>query len=356
MPRAGGIAWLAAVAAGLLVAAPAQAAGPPTPWNGENPFNCVLQQAGFGPTGPDPSADPYCVEFDKRRQNVTQGGVVQFLLLEPARVAAASDKCFYFQKDHWRGSVVQDDGTTKTYEWDGQYFFDKARGEGGVYVTNFNFNGQTQDPSAFPGMPPEYGRFFGPGTGGFVTHNEIQHDPRCVERARQNPAIYRRPGGAAPRGCPSPKGGASTRHLGFVSLGTPERRVREMLGPPSRVHRGYLHYCLLDGTHLLVGQEGDRSGELGEADEDPTVALWTTSSAFRYAGVGPGTGAGTLRRRWPRRVLRLKMGITYLYSPSRSSPVVVGLRRGAIRNITVYERSTIRTVPVLRSFLLRTSV
>ena len=55
-------------------------------------------------------------------------------------------KCFYFQSDHWRGSIVQDDGSTKTYEWDGHYFFDKARGEGGVWVTNFNVNGQTQRP------------------------------------------------------------------------------------------------------------------------------------------------------------------------------------------------------------------
>jgi hypothetical protein len=356
MARARVIAALVAAAALLAAAGSAHAAGPPTPWNGENPFNCVLQQAGLGGKGPDPTADPYCVEFDKRQQNVTQGGVVTFLRLEPERFAAAGDKCFYFQKDHWRGSVVQSDGSTKTYEWDGQYFFDRARGEGGVWVTNFNFNGRTYDPSTFPGMPPEYGRFFGPGTGGMVSHNEIPVEQRCVDKARQNPGIYRRPGGPGPRGCPTPKGGASSRHLGFVSLGATERRVRELLGPPGLVHRGFLHYCLLDGTRLLVGQVADRSGDLGEADDDPTVMLWSTSRAFRYAGVGPGTGAGTLRRRWPRRVLRLRMGITYLYSPSRNSPVVVGLRRGAVRNMTVYERRTIRTMPSLRLFLLRTSV
>ena len=154
---------LLAAAVVLALTAPAAAAGElPTGWNGENPFACELQQAGLGPTGPHPEADPYCVEFDKRRQNVSQLGFVDFLSKEPARVAAATDKCFYFQSDHWRGSVVQEDGSTKTYEWDGHYFFDKARGDGGVWVTNFNFNGQTGDPRAIPGFPPEYGRFFNP--------------------------------------------------------------------------------------------------------------------------------------------------------------------------------------------------
>jgi hypothetical protein len=49
--------------------------------------------------------------------------------------------------------LVQDDPSTKTYEWDGHYFFDKARGEGGVWVTNFNFNGRESDPRSLPGVP-----------------------------------------------------------------------------------------------------------------------------------------------------------------------------------------------------------
>ena len=125
----------------------------PTGWNGDNPFTCELQNVGFGTAYPHPEADPFCVEFDKRRQNVSELGVVDFLSQEPARVAAASPKCFYFQSDHWRGSLVQDDPSTKTYEWDGHYFFDKARGEGGVWVSNFNFNGRTFDPSSLPGVP-----------------------------------------------------------------------------------------------------------------------------------------------------------------------------------------------------------
>src|SRR5687767_10919079 len=197
----------------VLLALPVASAGAaefPTGWNGQNPFDCELQQAGLGPVGPNPGADPYCIEFDKRRQNVTQLGVVEFMSQEPARVAAASDKCFYFQSDHWRGSIVQDDATTKTYEWDGHYFFDKARGEGGVWVTNFNFNGRTSDPGQVPGMPAEYGRYFGPGTGGFITRNGFDGpDPRCVAKAKAKA----KPPYAAPRagarGCLVAKGAMS---------------------------------------------------------------------------------------------------------------------------------------------------
>ncbi len=67
--------------------------GATTGWDGTNPFNCVLQYAGFDGTGPNPEADPYCIEFDKRRQNVDQLGLVEFLAQEPARGSAASPKC-----------------------------------------------------------------------------------------------------------------------------------------------------------------------------------------------------------------------------------------------------------------------
>ena len=133
--------------------APALAADYPTGWDGENPFTCELQQVGFGTAVPHPGADPYCVEFDKRRQNVTELGVVDFLSQEPARVAAATDKCFYFQSDHWRGSIVQGDSSTKTYEWDGHYFFDKARGRGrrvGVELQLQRADRRPQQPAGRP--------------------------------------------------------------------------------------------------------------------------------------------------------------------------------------------------------------
>ena len=96
------------VLAAVIGVSSAHASGP-TGWDGTNPFVCTLQQLGGGTDFPQPDADPFCVEYDKRHQNVTQLGVVQFLSLEPARVAAAGPKCFYFQRDHWVGYVVQGD-------------------------------------------------------------------------------------------------------------------------------------------------------------------------------------------------------------------------------------------------------
>jgi hypothetical protein len=87
------------------------------PWDGANPFHCTVQNAGFGTKVPDPGADPYCVSFNKTRQNISQLGLLDFLLKEPARVAAATPKCFYFQEDHWRGSVVQSDASSVLYEF-----------------------------------------------------------------------------------------------------------------------------------------------------------------------------------------------------------------------------------------------
>ena len=97
------MAALLAAAAVALVGAGAAAADAYAPYDGSNPFNCELQSVGTGTSFPHPDADPFCVEFDKTQQNVTDFGIADFLSKEPARVAAASPKCFYFQHDHWTG-------------------------------------------------------------------------------------------------------------------------------------------------------------------------------------------------------------------------------------------------------------
>src|SRR3954465_8137502 len=117
----------------LIAAVPGNAnAQGPGGWDGTTPFVCTLQQTGTGTDYPEPGADPFCVEFDKTHQNVTSLGIVDFLSKEPARVAAASEKCFCFQHDHWTGSVAQGQ-PPELWHWDGSYWFDKARGAGGVY-------------------------------------------------------------------------------------------------------------------------------------------------------------------------------------------------------------------------------
>jgi hypothetical protein len=170
----------AVIAASLLcLAAPALAA-PIAPYNGDNPFRCKTQNTGLGVDFPDPGADPFCVKYDKTQQNVTDLGVVEFLLLEPARVAAAVPKCFYHQTDHWTGSVVQGAGP-ELWNWEGRYFFDKARGMGGVYIQNLRVGGVPLDPRTLPGFPPEYQPYFGPGGGGAYT-DTVAAEPNCAAK------------------------------------------------------------------------------------------------------------------------------------------------------------------------------
>src|SRR3954447_19255668 len=165
---------------GLAVAGSASAA-PIAPYDGSNPFRCKTQNVGTGVDFRDPAADPFCVEFDKRQQNVTDLGIVDFLLLEPARVAAATPKCFYHQTDHWTGSVVQ--GTEPTlWHWDGRYFFDKARGMGGVRVDNLVVGGLPMDPRLVPGFPAQFSPYFGAGGGGAFLNQTVPADPNCAAR------------------------------------------------------------------------------------------------------------------------------------------------------------------------------
>src|SRR5919202_4715399 len=165
-------------------------------YDGKNPFVCTLQQLGGGTDFPEPKADPFCVEYEKRHQNVTQLGVVEFLSKEPARVAAAGPKCFYFQRDHWRGYVSESQPSTQTYAWDGSYFFDKARGIGGAYVENFKIAGQTGDPTQVPGFPDQYKPYFSNGRGGVQKSGEVPVDPTCVKKFKQHdPRAGGGPGG-----------------------------------------------------------------------------------------------------------------------------------------------------------------
>jgi hypothetical protein len=176
----------------LVLAFTAAAATPIAPYDGSNPFRCKTQNVGTGVDFPDPGADPFCVEFDKTNQNVTDFGIVDFLLNEPARVAAATPKCFYHQTDHWTGSIVQGEQPV-LWHWDGRYFFDKARGMGGVHVENFTVGGVVADPRTLVGFPPEYAPYFAPGGGGvYVTIGPA--DPNCVARvdtAAEAKKVYR---------------------------------------------------------------------------------------------------------------------------------------------------------------------
>ena len=329
------------LAVALLAALTLSQPGPPTGWDGVNPFRCELQQAGLGSDVKHPDADPYCVDFDKTHQNVTDGGLVEFLSLEPARTAAAVPKCFYFQSDHWRSAVVQDDASTKVYEWDGHYFFDKATGDGGVWVTNFNVNGRTADPSTLPGIPPEWAQYLGPGTGGTITHNSVDPDPNCVAKAAaHHDEIYAHHESAAgpnggSHGCVAASGPVTRRRLGPVALGARDGDVRARLGDPKVVRRGFLRYCVDGGGVLLVGQPGDRSGELGSDPDARTVLLLSTAVGVHAGRVHPGSRVPRAARRVARlkhvRVVRLRSGVLAGVRGKRVRWVAVSARRKGLR-------------------------
>jgi hypothetical protein len=349
-----GIAASAALALAVGVSSAGAQSGSPSPWDGSNPFNCVLQQAGLGGKGPDPGADPYCIEFDKRYQNVSQGGVVEFLSREPERFGVAGDKCFYFQSDHWRGSLVQDQEATKTYEWDGHYFFDRATGDGGAWVTNFNFNGQTGDPRQLPGFPEEWKPYFGPGEGGFRTHNSVPVEDRCVELAeRLGSDLYRNATRKRTR-CVGRRGGVTSRRLGPVRLGSTEAQVRRSLGTPARVKRGFLRYCVAGGGRFLVGQREDRSGDFGVGSDERTVFVYTSARGFRYRRVGPGSRLRTVKRRFRRLRRVTRVGRTRIYAPRRGSRVLLGVRRKRVRWIALRSRGAVKRRSTVRTFVRRT--
>jgi hypothetical protein len=342
---------IALACAALIGATPALASAPPSPWDGTNPFTCTIQDAGLGATVPDPGADPYCVRFDKTHQNVSQLGIVDFISKEPARTAAAVPKCFYFQEDHWRGSLVQSDGKTVIYEFQGHYFFNKATGDGGAWVTGFTIAGQTFDPTELPGFPPQYGQYFGPGTGGAITHDQIPVDPQCVALAKRTPDLYAQQS-ATPR-CVPGVGHVTRTGLGPISLAATESQVRATIGSPQSVKRGFLGYCVEGGGALLVGQRTDRSGTFGASGTARTVMLVTTAQGFVLrAGRGHTFTVGTRKRallRAFRRAKRLKRTHAYRLRPG----LVAGFRHGRVAYLAVYDRTAIRRPDRLTSYLRR---
>ena len=312
-----------AAAALALIPATAYGQGPAEPFDGTIPFECVLQQAGTEAEFPDPDADPFCVEYDKRHQNVTEGGVVQFLSLEPARVAAASPKCFYYQRDHWVGSVVQGDGRTETYAWDGSYYFDKAKGAGGAYVENFTINNQSGDPTAMPGFPEEWKPYFGYGRGGFHATGPVEADPACVAKAEESSPYRREPEPQPrPRGCPQADGRVG-RSIGGLELGSTRRETLERNGEPIRRKRGFLRYCIIGGGKYMVGFGGGRA-----------KFLLTSNPGFDVNGV---------RRLTPKRQARRRLkGETQLFRTSktrvwavrkRDHVLLVLIRRGRVAGL-----------------------
>jgi hypothetical protein len=319
--------WLAVL---IVLAFPATAnAQGPSGWDGSNPFACTLQQVGTGTDFPQPGADPFCVEFDKRHQNVDQLGVVDFLSKEPARVAAASGKCFYFQSDHWRGTVSESVPESETYAWDGHYYFNKATGAGGAYVENFRFGGQSGDPTAVPGFPAEYKRYFSQGRGGVQAVGDVQADPSCA--TKPNPSG---PGGGGP---PSGKqdrcrvpGGRVGRGIGGVRLRMKRAAARRALGLPKTESKRWMTWCFDGGGSLLAA--------FGPRKKGADLVL-TNAAPFDTHGIRPGTRARTARKRLHgERRLGKARGATIYSKRERHRRLLVAIRARRVTFLAVTRR------------------
>jgi len=289
--RAAALPLVLALFAALILPAGAGAQAFPTPvgpWDGSNPFNCLNQDVGMGTDFPEPGADPFCVEFDKTAQNVTDFGIADFLSKEPARVAAAGTKCFYFQRDHWTGSIVQG-SDPELWHWDGSYFFDRAKGIGGAHLTNFRIGGTPAN--ATPYVPPQYQPYVEPtGGGGALVLLETDPDPSCgalVDTPEERAEVY----AAEPRyeRCIEPGGRVHRRGIAGARLGMTPEQARHRLGPPRGRHDGTLRWCVTGGYSLRVAFGAKRSGRGA-----PRGAALITSTARGHSsdGIGPGSSRG----------------------------------------------------------------
>ena len=300
-----------------------------TGYDGKNPFACTLQQVGQGTNFPEPNADPFCVEYDKRHQNIDKLGVVDFLSKEPARFAAASPKCFYFQRDHWRGYVSESQPSTQTYAWDGSYFFDKARGIGGAYVENFSFAGETGDPTQLPGFPDQYKPYFSKGRGGVQKSGDVTVDPNCVKKfQRHDPRAGGGPGGAGvSHGCRVP-GGRVGHGIGGIRLGARRSGVRHALGAPTVESLRLVSYCMTGGGRLAAGF--GKAGASGRA-----LLVMTNSTPFDARGIHVGSKVADAKKRFPYTRALTRRGIRLLVKGRHGYTLLFGIAHGRVRFVAI---------------------
>jgi hypothetical protein len=332
------------VAGSLLAAAPAGAQAPPEafgPYDGRIPFNCVLQNVGTGTDYPDPGADPFCVEFDKTNQNVTDFGIAEFLAQEPARVAAAAPKCFYFQRDHWTGSIVQG-SEPELWHWDGDYFFDKARGIGGASVRNFRLGGVPMD--ATPYVPDAYEPFFAEGGGGGVLlEMETISDPACaamVDTPQEQAQVYGDTG-LAP-GCIPPGGDLRGKRIGKARLRMRRTEVLTRLGPPQASRHRVDRWCLIGKGELRVAYS-----KRGRA-----VILASSGRGHSLRGVARGDRARRAHRRLDLdRDASFERGGTrgFFVGADKRRRAWVGVRRGRVRWVLIAVPGNLSAVTLIRT-------
>ncbi len=331
-----------AILALLAAASPATAQSPPEvigPYAGDIPFRCQLQNVGTGTDFPDPAADPFCVEFDKTNQNLTELGILEFALQEPARVAAAVTKCFYFQRDHWTGWITQG-SQPELYHWDGDYWFDIARGVGGVSVRNLRIAGVPMDATPF--VPAAFRPFFDPnGGGGVLVELELNPPSHCTSRV-DTPEERDRVYAGTPEfvGCVEPGGELRRGGVGRVRLGMSRKRVAGRLGVPQDHRQGVDRWCLIGKGSIRVGYR--RAGGRAEL-------IATSSRGHSVGGVARGDSEHRARKRLAPRAL-FALGDRRVFETRSGGPLVV-VEGSRVRWLVIADRRLTTDEPALRRAL-----
>ena len=175
----------------LAAASPASAQAPVVPWDGNNPFRCQVQHVGTGDDFPDPGADPFCVEFDKRSQNVTDLGDRGLprrrsrpAWRRPSRSASTTRPTTGPARSSRASRPSCGTGTAATSST-------RRKAVGGVSRPTSASAACTVDPRLLPGFPMQLWPYFGPGHGGVRLVNLGAAEPTCAAKV-DTPAEARR--------------------------------------------------------------------------------------------------------------------------------------------------------------------
>jgi hypothetical protein len=330
----------------LIFAAPAAGQGPQSPYDGLAPFNCTLQDVGTGTDFPNPEAEPFCVEFDKTQQNVTDFGIFDFFSKEPARVAAAAPKCFYFQRDHWTGSFMQSN-QPEFWHWDGSYFFDKSNGSGGVNLANFRSGGQALD--ADPYAPAEFQPYLSPGGGGggYVA-GEVQSDPSCaklVDTPAERAQVYYHTIDA---------GKVRRKRIGPVRLRERSGAFHHLQGPPHELLNATERFNVTGGGQLRIAFKGVRGAAGASSDSDRVAAILTTSSKHFRGRVHPGVPARKAKRKLRAEFEFRARAYRVFEAPRRpGARLFAGVRRRSLEWLAVVDPRQLRSKRAVKRTLTR---
>jgi hypothetical protein len=140
------------------------------------------------------------------------------------------------------------------------------------------------------------------------------------------------------RGCLARRSPIGPRNIGRVRLGYSRRGLLRLSVQPFRRTRRSYRYCVKRSSGR-VSAVFSRRGRV--------ALIATTARSHGNRGVRPGASARALRRAYARRQA-VGRG---LYRANRSSPRLIGIRKGRVRFVAVADRALLRSRRALRRYL-----